>query len=54
MNHLRMVLKTYPAVLHGLRKEDVERVDRQNFASAQRLIKRPVIECLEMISSGKG
>ena len=48
-----MVLKTYPAVLHGLRKEDVERVDRQNFASAH-LTKRPVIECLEMISSGKG
>ena len=35
MNHIDLVSKTFPVQEHGLRIEDVERKDRQNWSSAQ-------------------
>lgn len=54
MNHFRLVLERFSTTVSGLRREDVSRQDRQNFTSAQRLIKQPVIECLEKIQMGSG
>ena len=54
MNDVRAVTTRYSIQEHGLRKEDVDRVDRQNFASAQRLFLTPVQKCLEKILTGQG
>ena len=54
MNHLRLVLAKFPTIEHGIRREDVDRVDRQNFASAQRLISNMVLDCLTKIQRGEG
>ena len=54
MNHFRLVMKRYQFNEHGLRKEDVNRVDRQNFASAQRLLSNKVADCLEKVLNGEG
>lgn len=53
MNHLRLVRKRFSQLDHGLKREDVYRNDRQNFASAQRLVFPRVQECLLRISNGE-
>lgn len=54
MNHLRLVRDNFDFNIHGLREMDVSRADRQNFASAQRLILPKVHNCLQEILSGNG
>ena len=49
MSHLELVAEHFPITQHGLRKEDIERQDRQNWASAQRIFFPRVRECLKLI-----
>ncbi len=48
-NHVKVVESLYHMLEHGLTKVDIDRTDRQNWASAQRLCSRKVIACLGMI-----
>ena len=49
MSHLELVTDLFPILEHGLRKEDVERQDRQNWSSAQRMFFPKVRDCLQII-----
>ena len=51
-NYLRLVYSTFSPHEHGLRKNDVEKKDRQNWAAAQRTTFPMVRKCLEKIISG--
>ena len=51
MNHLVLVREALPSQRHGLLWEDVERKDRQNWASAQRLLFPRVQQCLTQLES---
>jgi hypothetical protein len=46
-SHIEQVFHQFTAEEHGLKMEDVERRDRQNWASAQRLCQAKVQICLE-------
>ena len=37
MNHLRLVMRVFPQIVHGLRLDDVNRRDRQKWEIVQRL-----------------
>ena len=54
MNHLLLVRDTFDSQTHGLRIEDVIRKDRQNWASAQRLIFSHFQQCLNDMEHGIG
>jgi hypothetical protein len=54
-NHVRMVYNTFKVDDHKLKIEDIERMDRQNWGSAQRIASRHVQRCLkEMRSTTSG
>jgi len=46
ISHLVMVSEQFQSHEHGMTLEDIKRIDRQNWASAQRLCSRKVIRCL--------
>ena len=52
MNHLNLVADRFSIHEHGLRQEDVLRKDRQNWASAQRIMFLRVRHCLSKIQEG--
>lgn len=52
MNHLQIVSEVFPFVDHGLGVSDIERRDRQNWRSAQKLTFRKIQECLEALING--
>jgi hypothetical protein len=52
MNHLELVHQTFPIRQHGLRNEDINRQDRQNWESAQRIFFPMVRECLYLLEVG--
>lgn len=52
INHLWLVHDRFSIQEHGLRIEDLEREDRQNWASAQRMFFPQVQECLRKIEQG--
>ena len=54
MHHVQCVMDNFPAMTHGLRQSDIDRIDRMNWESAQRLMFPKVRECLEKINSGNG
>ena len=52
MNHLQLVSEVFPFAHHGLGVSDIERRDRQNWRSAQKLTFPKVQECLEALING--
>ena len=46
-NHVRMVCKFFKVDDHKLKIEDIERIDHQNWGSAQRIASRHVQRCLK-------
>lgn len=52
MNHLLLVTQKFELQVHGMRHEDIVREDRQNYASAQRLLFPRVQDCLQQIEHG--
>ncbi|KAK3736078.1 hypothetical protein QZH41_006891 [Actinostola sp. cb2023] len=52
MNHLRLVMTTFPPSIHGLRADDVSRKDRQKWEVVQRLKFLSVQKCLLDIVDG--
>ena len=52
MNHLQLVSEVFPFVDHGLGVSDIERRDRQNWRSAQKLTFPKIQECLEALING--
>ena len=52
MNHLQNVLNQFNINDHGLQQSDVERQDRMNWESAQRILFPKVSECLDKIQRG--
>ena len=52
MNHLQLVSEVFPFADHGLGVSDIERRDRQNWRSAQKLTFPKVQECLEALING--
>ncbi len=51
-NHILLILETFTFDRHGLTRDDVERRDRQNWRSAQRLVFLQVQECLQELITG--
>lgn len=51
MSHVRAVFEKLPFVQHGLRANDIDRTDRQNWAACQRLAFRRVRACLTTLAS---
>ena len=51
-NHLVQIFNTFPYERHGLTKEDVQRNDRQNWRSAQRICFEQVQRCFEELRDG--
>ena len=49
MNHLQLVSEVFPFADHGLGRSDIERRDRQNWRSAQKLTFPKVQSCLEAL-----
>ena len=47
INHLRQVYERLPVESHGLARADIDRDDRQNWRSAQRISFHKVQSCLE-------
>jgi hypothetical protein len=47
MNHVQDVFEEFGVTEHGLRANDVNRKDRQNWAAAERLAMRRVRACLQ-------
>ena len=45
-SHIEQVFQQFTAKEHGLKMEDVEKKDRQNWATAQRLCQSRVRSCL--------
>ena len=54
MNHLKLVHDVFPLDEHGLGLSDIERRDRQNWASMQKLSFPKVRNCLERLKNGDG
>ena len=54
MNHLRLVMRVFPQIVHGLRLDDVNRRDRQKWEIVQRLKFKRVLQCLMDIFEGTG
>ena len=52
-NHLFLVRESFDMHMHGLLLEDVVRKDRQNWASAQRLMFPRVQQCLKDLETGE-
>ena len=52
MNHLQLVSEVFPFADHGLGRSDIERRDRQNWRSAQKLTFPKVQSCLEALING--
>lgn len=52
INHLHLVMKNFEHQIHGLREEDVNRKDRQNWGSAQRMFFPKVQMCLRRLETG--
>ena len=46
-NHVRMAYNNFKVDDHKLKIEDIERIDRQNWGSAQRIASRHVQRCLK-------
>ena len=53
-NHVRMVYNTFKVDDHKLKIEDIERVDRQNWGSTQRIASRHVHRCLKEMRNTSG
>jgi hypothetical protein len=49
LEHLGLIYNRFSFNEHGLKSEDVERIDQQNWASAQRLCQEKVRTCLEAL-----
>ncbi|KAG5176099.1 hypothetical protein JKP88DRAFT_171726, partial [Tribonema minus] len=54
MSDVRAVIEALPFAEHGLRANDIDRTDRQNWAACQRLAFRKVRACLAALASGGG
>ncbi len=54
MHHFQLVLDHFDRLEHGLQQSDVDREDRMNWESAQRLMFPQVYGCLEKINEGDG
>ena len=52
MNQLQLVYEMFPIPDHGLGLNDVQRSDRQNWRSAQKLTFPQVRNCLQMLMEG--
>lgn len=52
MNHLQLVYEMFPIPDHGLGLNDIQRSDRQNWRSAQKLTFPQVRNCLQMLMEG--
>ena len=52
MNHLQIVSEAFPFADHGLGVSDIERRDRQNWRSPQKLTFPKIQECLEALING--
>ena len=52
MNHLRLVMETFPPCIHGMHADDVARKDRQKWEVVQRLKFLSVQTCLLDITQG--
>lgn len=52
MNHLQLVSEVFPFADHGLGVSDIERHDRRNWSSAQKLTFPKIQECLEALING--
>ena len=53
INHLQLVSEVFPFPEHGLGLSDIERHDRQNRSSAQKLTFPKVQRCLEALINGR-
>ena len=53
MNHLQLVYEMFPIPEHGLGVNDIQRKDRQNWRSAQKLTFPKVRNCLQMLMEGR-
>ncbi|XP_072023023.1 uncharacterized protein [Amphiura filiformis] len=51
-NHLTLVYQLFPFHDHGLLQEDIQRTDRQNWRSAQRVCFLKVQHCLQQVVDG--
>ena len=54
MNHLQLVLDRFNPLEHGLEQSDVDRQDRMNWESAQKLMFPQVRKCLDKVNRGDG
>lgn len=52
LNHIAFVYQSFKVEEHGLQEGDVERKDRQNWRSAQRIAGRKVQNCLRLLRIG--
>ena len=53
MNHLQLVYEMFPIPDHGLGVNDIQRSDRQNWRSAQKLTFPQVRNCLQILMEGR-
>ena len=53
LDHLGQVYQKFSIDQYGLRKEDVQRTDRQNWASAQRICAKKARTCLQELRTGR-
>ena len=53
LEHIGLVYQKFTADDHGLKLEDVKRIDRQDWASAQRLCATQTMNCLKMLRESK-
>lgn len=54
MNHLQLVYNSFPLLDHGLGINDIERKDRQNWRSVQKITFPKVRDCLRRLMEGEG
>ena len=54
MNHLRLVQGAFDFDDYGLADDDINRKDRQNYRSAQKILFKSVQNCLQKICDGNG
>ena len=53
LNHIRNVFNVFDFHQHGITREDINRADKQNWRSAQRLTFPKVRDCLDMVMKGE-
>ena len=53
LDHLGQVYQKFTLDQHGLRKEDVQRTDRQNWGSAQRICAAKARSCLQLLRTSR-